>query len=188
MRTDLSSNPSFRELLGRVRRVALEAQERSDLPFNLLVEKLQPERNLSHTPLFQVMFVLENAPIDTLELPGLTISRFELAIAAATFDLSLSMKETPQGLIGNFEYNTDLFDAATITRMAGHFETLLTAIVANPQQRLCELPLLTETERHQLLVEWNNTQANYPKDQCIHHLFEAQVERTPDAVAVVFEQ
>jgi len=186
MRTDLSSNPSFRELLGRVRRVALEAQERSDLPFNLLVEKLQPERNLSHTPLFQVMFVLENAPIDTLELPGLTISRFELAIAAATFDLSLSMKETPQGLIGNFEYNTDLFDAATITRMAGHFETLLTAIVANPQQRLSELPLLTETERHQLLVEWNNTQVNYSQNQCIHHLFETQVERTPDAVAVVF--
>jgi len=187
MRTDLSSNPSFREVLGRVRRVALEAQERSDLPFNLLVEKLQPERNLSHTPLFQVMFVLENAPIDTLELPGVTISRFELAIAAATFDLSLSMKETPQGLIGNFEYNTDLFDAATITRMAGHFETLLTAIVANPQQRLSELPFLTETERHQLLVEWNNTQANYPKDKCIHHLCEAQVERTPDAVAVVFK-
>jgi len=186
MRTDLSSNPSFREVLERVRRVALEAQERSDLPFNLLVEKLQPERNLSHTPLFQVMFVLENAPIDTLELPGLTISRFELAIAAATFDLSLSMKETPQGLIGNFEYNTDLFDAATITRMAGHFETLLTAIVANPQQRLSELPLLTETERHQLLVEWNNTQVNYSQNQCIHHLFETQVERTPDAVAVVF--
>jgi amino acid adenylation domain-containing protein len=187
MRTDLSGNPSFRELLGRVRRVALEAQERSDLPFNLLVEKLQPERNLSHTPLFQVMFVLENAPIDTLELPGLTISRFELAIAAATFDLSLSMRETRQGLIGNFEYNIDLFDAATITRMAGHFETLLTAIVANPQQRLYELPLLTETERHQLLVEWNKTQVNYSQNQCIHHLFEAQVERTPDAVAGVFK-
>jgi amino acid adenylation domain-containing protein len=186
MRTDLSCNPSFREVLGRVRLVALEAQERSDLPFNLLVEKLQPERNLSHTPLFQVMFVLENAPIDTLELAGLTISRFELAIAAATFDLSLSMRETPQGLIGNFEYNIDLFDAATITRMAGHFETLLTTIVANPQQHLSELPLLSEVERHQLLVEWNNTLAEYP-DICIHQLFESQVEQTPNAVAVVFE-
>jgi len=187
LRTDLSGNPSFQELLRRVRRIALEACDRPDLPFNLLVEKLQPERNLSHTPLFQVMFVLENAPIDTLELPGLTFSPLEIPIATAKFDLSLSMRETQQGLFGTFEYNTDLFDAVTITRMARHFQTLLSAIVANPQQCICKLPLLTETEQYQLLVEWNHTQAEYPQNTCIHELFEAQVERTPDAVAVVFE-
>ena len=224
LRTDLSGNPSFRELLGRVRHVAWEAYDRQDLPFDLLVAQLQPERNLSHTPLFQVMFVLENAPMDAVELPGLSFSLLDMPIATAKFDLTLSMRQTEQGLIGKFEYNTDLFDAATITRMAGHFETLLSAIAANPQQPLCDLPLLTEAERHQLLVEWNDNSVNlspnpspcrrgesgsplslqergvrgdrstlegqywaeYPLNQCIHQLFEAQVEQTPDAVAVVF--
>jgi amino acid adenylation domain-containing protein len=185
MRTDLSGNPSFRDLLRRVRQVAWDAYDRKDLPFHLLVEKLQPERDLSYTPVFQVMFVLENAPTDTLELPGLSLSRYELPIATAKFDLTLSMRETEQGLIGKFEYNTDLFDADTITRMVGHFQTLLSAIVDNPQQRVYELSLLTEAERHQLLVEWNDTKAEYPQKACIHQLFEAQVEQTPDAVAVI---
>ncbi len=186
MRTKLSGNLSFLELLSRVQHVALEAYNHKDLPFDLLVGQLKPERNLSHTPLFQVMFVLENAPINFPEPSGLALSLLEMPVATAKFDLTLTMRQTQQGLIGKFEYNTDLFDAATITRMAGHFQTLLEAIAANPQHRLFDLPLLTETEQHQLLVEWNDTQADYP-NQCIHQLFEEQVERTPDAVAVVFE-
>jgi amino acid adenylation domain-containing protein/non-ribosomal peptide synthase protein (TIGR01720 family) len=187
MRTDLSGNPSFRELLQRVRDVAWEAYNHQDLPFDQLVAKLQPKRDLSHTPLFQVMFVLENAPKQEVQLSGLTLSFLEIPLTSANFDLSLAMRETEQGLLAKFEYNTDLFDTGTITRMAGHFQTLLWEIVTNQEQSISELPLLTATEQHQLLVEWNNTQSEYPQDQCIHQLFEAQVELTPDAVAVVFE-
>ncbi|MCC5608950.1 amino acid adenylation domain-containing protein [Nostoc sp. CHAB 5834] len=186
IRTDLTGNPSFRELLQRVRDLAWEAYTHQDLPFDQLVAKLQPKRDLSYTPLFQVMFVLENAPKQKMQLPGLILSYLEMPMATANFDLSLSMRETEQGLLAKFEYNTDLFDADTITRMAGNFQTLLWAIANNPQQPILELPLLTETERHQLLEEWNNTQIEYPQ-QCIHQLFEAQVERTPEAVAVIFE-
>jgi amino acid adenylation domain-containing protein/non-ribosomal peptide synthase protein (TIGR01720 family) len=174
-------------MLSRVRQVALDAYAHQDVPFELLVEALQPERNLSYTPLFQVMFVLQNAPMRRLELRNLSITPLEISNVTAKFDLTLSMEETEQGLTGELEYNTDLFDTATITRMAGHFQTLLEAIVVNPQQRVSELPLLTKAERHQLLVEWNDTPAEYPFDKCIHQLFESQVERTPDAVAVVFD-
>jgi amino acid adenylation domain-containing protein/thioester reductase-like protein len=187
LRTDMSENPSFQELLGRVREMTLGAYAHQDLPFEQLVEALQPERNLSHHPLFQVMFVLQNAPMSALELPDLTLSPLERESSTAKFDLTLSMEDTEQGLVGSLEYNTDLFDTATISRMREHFQTLLEGIVANPEQRLSDLSLLTQQERQQLLVEWNNTQVAYPKDVCIHQLFEAQVERTPDAVAVVFE-
>jgi len=187
LRTHLQGNPTFQELLSRVRQVALDAYAHQDVPFELLVEALQPERNLSYTPLFQVVFVLQNAPTGRLELPGLSITPLEIPSVTAKFDLTLSMTETEQGLTGELEYNTDLFDAARITRIAGHFQTLLEAVVANPQQLVSELFLLTEAERHQLLVEWNDTFADYPQNKCIHHLFEAQVERTPDGVAVVFE-
>jgi amino acid adenylation domain-containing protein/non-ribosomal peptide synthase protein (TIGR01720 family) len=186
LRIDLNGNPDFLELLNRTRQVALDGYAHQDVPFERLVDELQPERNLSYNPLFQVMFVLQNTPDVKLELPGLTIT-LENEDVAAKFDLTLSIEETEQELIGSWEYNTDLFDAATIKRMVGHFQTLLEAIVANPQQRVSELSLLTATERHTLLVEWNNTQVDYPKHLCIHELFEAQVERTPDAVAVVFE-
>ena len=185
LRTDLSGDPSFRELLGRVREVALGAYAHQDLPFEKLVEELQPERDMSHTPLFQVMFVFQNTPMEVLELPDLTLSPLEIETRIAQFDLALFMEDIEQGLIEVLEYNTDLFDAATIARLLGHFQALLESIVANPDQRLSDLPLLTEAERRQLLVEWNDTQAEYPKDACIHQLFEAQVERTPDAVAVV---
>jgi amino acid adenylation domain-containing protein len=187
MRTDLGETPSFRELLSRVRKVALEAYARQDLPFEYLVDELQLERDLSHAPLFQVMFVFGNTPMSALELPGLTMSLLETDSGTAKFDLTLSMRETEQGLIGDLEYNTDLFDKSTITRMLTHFQTLLEGVVANPDQHLAKLPLLTEAERQQLLVEWNKTQANYPSEVCLHQLFEAQVERTPDAIAVVFE-
>ncbi|MBC1236345.1 MULTISPECIES: non-ribosomal peptide synthetase [Nostoc] len=186
LRTNLAGNPSFEELLKRVREVALGAYTHQDLPFELLVEQLQPQRDLSHTPLFQVMFVLQNAPISTLELPDLTLTYLHSNSDSAKFDLTLNMIETESGLVGSLEYNTDLFEQSTIWRLVGHLQTLLTGIVANPQQRLSELPLLSESERHQLLVQWNDTEVEYPHQLCTHQLFEAQVERTPDAVAVVF--
>ncbi len=187
LRTDIDGNPSFRELLRRVREVTLGAYAHQDMPFDLLVEELQPQRDLSYTPLFQVMFVLQNAPKSEIELSGLTLSFLDNNSETAMFDLTLYMEETEEGLVGTFEYNTDLFEDNTICRMVGHLQTLLEGIVANPQARLSQLPLLTEPERQTLLVEWNNQKADYPQEQCIHQLFEAQVEWTPDAVAVVFE-
>jgi amino acid adenylation domain-containing protein len=186
LRTDFSGNPSFRELLGRVRKTALDAYEHQDLPFEKLLEELQPERSLSYSPLFQVMFVLQNAPSTGLELEGLSVSPVRVGTETAKFDLNLSIHETPEGLSGALQYNTDLFHASTIERMRGHFKTLLTGIAANPEQRISELPLLTEAEKHQLIIEWNDTKTDYPRDKCIHELFETQVEKTPDAIALVF--
>ncbi|MDF5728544.1 MAG: amino acid adenylation domain-containing protein [Rhizonema sp. PD38] len=187
MRTEISGDRSFNELLSRIREMALSAYAHQDLPFEMLVEALQPERDLSHTPLFQVMFVLLNAPMSQLELTELSVSSLPIEITTAKFDLTLSMENTPGGLFGWWEYNTDLFDSSTIERMTGHFVTLLEAIVANPQERISQLPMLTASEQQQLLVEWNDTQVDYAFDKCIHQLFEDQVQRTPDAVAVVFE-
>ncbi|MCP6762148.1 MAG: amino acid adenylation domain-containing protein [Fischerella sp. CENA71] len=187
LRTQLQGNPTFSELLERVREMTLGAYEHQDLPFEKLVEELQPERSLSHTPLFQVMFALQNAPIEKLELPNLTITPFKMESVTAKFDLTLLMEETEAGLTGELVYNKDLFDAATIRQMARHFQLLSEGIVTNPQERVGQLPLLNSAELHQLLVEWNDTQVDYPQDKCIHQLFEEQVERSPDAIAVVFE-
>ncbi|MFN6153013.1 MAG: amino acid adenylation domain-containing protein [Dolichospermum sp.] len=187
LRTDLSGNPSFAELLTRVRLMAMDAYAHQDLPFEMLVEVLQPERDLSHAPLFQVDFLLQNDPLATVELTGLTVSPLPIETVTAKFDLTLGMQNTGNGLVGVWEYNTDLFDHSTIARMAGHFVTILAAIVANPSERIDQLPMLTAVEQHQLFVEWNDTQADYPQDKCIHQLFEQQVKFTPDAVAVIFE-
>ncbi|MBR8838800.1 MAG: amino acid adenylation domain-containing protein [Stigonema ocellatum SAG 48.90 = DSM 106950] len=187
LRTDVSLNPSFWELLQRVRQVALDAYAHQDVPFEKVVEALLAERNPSYSPLFQVMFVLLNTPPAKLELPGLSLTPLEIENPTAKFDLTLLMTESKQGLSGSLEYNSDLFEEATITRMLGHFQTLLEGIVANPEERISQLPLLTQPEQQQLLVEWNDTQAKYPVDKCIHQLFEEQVQRTPDAVAVAFE-
>ncbi|MBD2533802.1 amino acid adenylation domain-containing protein [Nostoc flagelliforme FACHB-838] len=187
LRTNLGGNPQFPELLQRVREVTLGAYAHQDLPFEQLVEVLQPQRDLSYQPLFQVMFVLQNSPESDLELPGLSINTLEIEGDTALFDLTLSIEDSEQGLVGALEYNTDLFDASTITRMLSHFQTLLEAIALNPQQKVSDLPLLSTPERHQLLRTWNENQVFYPQNRCIHHLFEAQVEQTPDAVAVVFE-
>ncbi|WP_016952818.1 non-ribosomal peptide synthetase [Anabaena sp. PCC 7108] len=187
LRTNLTNNPSFRELLGQVRQVCLEAYTNQDVPFEQLVEVLQPERNLSHTPIFQVMFVLQNAPMGELELPNLNLTALEPPKQTAKFDFTLSMEEKNGQLIGEWEYNTDLFAPATIERIIEHFQMLLSGILATPEQNIWQLPLIAEPERHQLLVEWNQTQTDYPQNKCIHQLFEEQVERTPDAVAVVFE-
>ncbi len=186
LRTDLSGDPSFRELVGRVREVALEAAAHQDLPFEKLVDELQLARDLSRAPLFQVVFVLQNTPRQALELPGLTLTPMEIEGETAKFDLMLGFSETDHGLTAKVEYNTDLFDAATISRMLAHFQNLLGGAIADPQQRLSELPLLTESENKQLL-EWNRSDAHYPAEACLHQLFEAQAARTPNAVAVTFE-
>jgi len=186
LRLDLAENPPFEAVLQQARQVALEAYAHQDIPFELLVEALQPERNLSHSPLFQVMFVLQNAPLPDLELVGLNSTMLELESVTTEFDLRLEFIETASGLSGKLEYNTDLFARATIERLAGHLQTLLTGIVDNPNTPIHELPLLTKAEQQQLLA-WNDTATDYPQDLCIHQLFEAQVEITPQAVAVVFE-
>jgi amino acid adenylation domain-containing protein len=185
MRTDLSGNPSFRELLQRVRAVALEAYVHQDLPFEKLVEGLQPERDLSRNPLYQVMFILQNTPSPFLKLPDLTLSELESESTIAALDLRLELEEKLDGLRGKLEYSTDLFEPTTITRLLGHFQTLLEQIVVNPQQRLSELALLTDREQRQLLVEWNDTQVDYGQAACLHHLFEAQARQTPEATALV---
>ncbi|QLE43120.1 amino acid adenylation domain-containing protein [Nostoc sp. C052] len=186
IRTNLSGNPSFRQLLSQVREVTLGAYSHQHLPFEKLVEALQPERNLSHSPLFQVMFAFHNTPRELWELPGLNITPLEVHSGAAKFELTLDLEETSEGIKGGIEYNTDLFDATTIARMVGHFQTLLEGIVANTEQHIANLPLLTAAERHQLLVEWNDTQTDYDLSECLHQLFAAQVEKTPDAIAVKF--
>jgi amino acid adenylation domain-containing protein len=186
MRTHLSGNPSFRELLGRVREVAWVNYAHQDLPFEKLVEELQPERDLSQNPIFQVMLALLNTPPAALKLPGLTISPLDTDLTLTRFDMEFHLWEKPDGISGFLLYNIDLFDASTISRMMGHYETLLKGIVANPEQRISDLPLLTEAERQQLHMELNDTHTDYPRDYSIHELFEDRVDRNPDAIAVVF--
>ncbi|HYY41158.1 MAG TPA: condensation domain-containing protein, partial [Pyrinomonadaceae bacterium] len=185
LRTDLAGNPTFRELLARVRGVTLGAYAHQDVPFERLVEELQPERSLSHTPLFQVMVMLMNTPLPELAMAGLTLRRIDLSTGTAKFDVTLLLEERDGGITAQWEFNTDLFNAETIKRMAGHYETLLESIVAQPEQHIAALPLLTQAERQQLLVEWNDTARAYPAAECMHELFAAQVARTPDAVAAI---
>ncbi len=188
LRTDLSGDPTVRELLGRVREVTLGAYAHQEVPFEKLVEELAPRRDLSRSPLFQVMLVLQNAPLPALSLGDLKLDVLEIEQTTAKFELTLSLGETEEGLRGSLKYSTDLFDAATVERMLGHYQVLLEGIVAEPSRRVSELPLLPAAERHQLVVEWNETKAEYPAESCIHALFGAQVEKTPEAVAVVFEE
>lgn len=198
LRLNLAHDPSFRELLARVRQVTLSAYAHQDLPFERLVDALQLKRDLSYNPVFQVLFGLHNAPRRPLELTGLTWSPLEVESGTARFDLVLDLCEDSDGVRGVFEYNTDLFEAATIARLAGHFQTLLEGVVADPDRRLSRLPLLTESERRQLLLEWNDTESvwAYSRRQdassslplpTLPHVFEAQVQREPQAVALVCE-
>ena len=142
-----------------MREAALGAYDHQDLPFEKLVAELKPERDLSRNPLFQVVFAVQNAPFEDLRLPGLTLSVFQTEVVTTRFDLECHVWECEEGLKLIFYYNTDLFDAATIVRMAGHFQTVLEGIVAEPDRSISTLPLLTEAERHQLLVEWNDTRS-----------------------------
>ncbi|HJP93403.1 MAG TPA: amino acid adenylation domain-containing protein [Pyrinomonadaceae bacterium] len=184
LKTSLSGNLTFEELLAGIRETALDAYANQDLPFEQLVEAMQPERDLSRTPLFQVMFAFQNAPREVFRASGLTFERRRIENHTSKFDLTLFATEAAEKLYFTFEYNTDLFERARIERMMGHFEVLIEAIVAEPQKRIGELPLLTPSEREQLLVEWNRTAAAYPEKQSIQQLFEEQVARTPTAVAV----
>jgi len=185
LRTDLSGDPTFVELLKRVREAALGAYANQDVPFERLVEELAPERSLSHTPLFQVAFALQNTPRGRLQLRGLEAELVEAQGASAKFDLMLQAEASDGELRFAFTYSPELFDRATIERMAGHYRVLLTAAVACPEARLSELPLLTEEERRRLLVEFNDTARDYPASDCVHHLFARQAALTPDAPALV---
>ncbi|HYP28610.1 MAG TPA: amino acid adenylation domain-containing protein, partial [Blastocatellia bacterium] len=172
----------------REREVVLGAFGNQEVPFERVVEQVRPERSLSYSPLFQVAFDLQNTPASSLRLGDIVFSQVEAEWTTAKFDLTLSMEEAEQGLIGFWGYRTDLFDAATIARISEHFKTLLEGIVADPGRTLLDLPILSEAERRQLLVDWNSTQSDYSNQTCIHEMFEAQAERTPEAVAVVFEK
>ncbi|MGC1376637.1 MAG: amino acid adenylation domain-containing protein [Anaerolineales bacterium] len=189
LRVQVDGTASFEELLQRVRAVTLDAYAHQDVPFEQLVGVLKPERHTSHSPLFQVMLALQNAPMGRLELPGLTLQPVTAENATAKFDLTLNITEADGQLFAAFEYNTDLFDRTTIERMIGHFTRLLDAIVANPAARIQDLTMLGADELRQLLIEWNATAAKYPHAtrKCIHELFESQVEQTPGAMALVFE-
>jgi amino acid adenylation domain-containing protein len=188
LRTDLSGNPTFAELLKRVKDVALGAYEHQDLPFEKLVEELSPDRDPGHNPLFQVSFVLQNATRTKLELHELILERLDVHSGTSKFDLSLSILEVADGLKTSWEYNTDLYEAERIERMMDHFTVLLEGVVAEPNKRIAELPLLTAAEREQVLVKWNETDASYEQGLCVQQLFEAQAERTPAATAVVDQQ
>ncbi|MBZ4336683.1 amino acid adenylation domain-containing protein, partial [Corallococcus sp. AS-1-12] len=186
LRANVDGALSFRRLLSQVRETVLDAYEHQEVPFEKLVEVLQPERNRSHTPLFQTMLALQNMPLGELRLPDLVLQPVNVESPIAQFDLSVSFMELPQGFSGTMEYSTELFDAGTIQRMASHLLTLLEGAVASPDTRVSRLPLLTGAERREMLVEWNATRAPFP-EACLHSLFEAQVRRAPDAVAAVFE-
>ena len=187
LRAALTGEMRFPELLKQVRQTALDAYGHQDIPFEYLVEEINPVRSLSHSPLFQVMFVLQNAPEAALELGGLEVSFLEPESMVAKFDLTLSITERDRVLVCEWEYCTDLFRAETVARMAEHFQVLLEGIIDDPAQPLSRLPLLTKAERQQLLT-WNRTETDYPKDKTIVDLFERQVEETPDNIAVVFEE
>ncbi len=187
LRADLSANPNFPELLAKVKETALDAYTHQDVPFEKLVEELSPERNLSHTPLFQVMFAFQDAPVSGKKFSDLAVRQLNIAEKTAKFDLTLSMIQDKKEMRGNFNFNTDLFGHDTIERMIGHFKTLLNGIAENPDRKISDLPILTEAETKRILIEFNETEAEYPQDKCIHQLFEEQVEKTPNAVAVVFE-
>ncbi|WNG56955.1 amino acid adenylation domain-containing protein [Archangium gephyra] len=187
MRAKVRGEASFRELLHQVREVALGAYAHQEVPFEKLVEALNPVRDTSRAPLFQVSFSLQNTPSPDLALPGIESRPVELTGQVSKHDLTLSLRETQAGLEGVVEYSTDLFDASTIVRMLGHLRTLLEGVVADPGHRVDELPLLDEQERRRLLVEWNQTRTEYPRHASVHALFEEQVVRRPEALAVDYE-
>ncbi|MCU1734443.1 MULTISPECIES: non-ribosomal peptide synthetase [unclassified Pseudomonas] len=186
LKAEFAAGETFTQLLQQVKQTALQAQAHQELPFEQLVEALQPQRSLSHSPLFQVMFNHQTEVKGAgRELPGLTVEGLESDSHAAQFDLTLNTSEHARGLFAELSYATALFDAATIERLAGHWRNLLQGICADAGQRVTALPLLDAAERQQILVEWNRSEAEYPREQCLPALFEAQVLATPDATALV---
>jgi amino acid adenylation domain-containing protein len=187
LRTQLSGDPDFSEMLRRVREVTLDAYTHQDLPFERLVQEIQPKRDLNRTPLFQALMVFHNNLKTSEELPELTLTSLGIAKQRSNFDLTLWVTESTDELHVTLEYNTDLFDRATIGNMVERFRMVLESAAANPELRLSEMAVLNESERHQILVEWNNTRRPYPSDSCFQQLFEAQAARTPGAIAVSCE-
>ncbi|HEX9942197.1 MAG TPA: amino acid adenylation domain-containing protein [Thermoanaerobaculia bacterium] len=187
LRGDLGRDPGSGELIARARRSALEAYSHQDLPFERLVEELRPERRLSHNPLFQVIFAVQNAPVGRIDLPGLSLAPVEFDFPSTRFDLEATFWETADGLVGHLLYSTDLFDPPTIRRLASRFEALLAGMLADPDRRLSDLPLVSEAERHQVLREWSDTAAPLP-EAGIADLFAEQVAGRPEAVAVSSEE
>ncbi|MGL6339816.1 MAG: non-ribosomal peptide synthetase, partial [Waterburya sp.] len=185
LRSDLSGNPTFSELLKQVKRVALEAYSNQDLPFEKLVAKLHPERDINQSPLFQVMFILYNLPSSDLELPGLKIEEVAIDNGMALFDLTLEIRDSDRGLDVCFEYNCDRFEADDIQRLLRHYQTILENVVSNPDLHLSQIEMLTEVERQELLVDFNDNSRDYPVNQTIYQLFESQVIKTPDLIAVI---
>lgn len=184
LRTDLSGDPTVRELLGRVREVALEAYEHQDLPFEKLVKELRLERDMSRNPLFQIVLSLQAEANKTVELPELIATLQEPNVTATRLDLELHLRDEPEGLSGIFVYNVDLFGARTIRRLIGHYKTLLAEMIAHPDSRISNLTLLKPSEQQQILVDWNDTSSHYPNDSCLPSLFEAHAQSRPDAIAV----
>ncbi|NOZ56810.1 MAG: amino acid adenylation domain-containing protein, partial [Calditrichaeota bacterium] len=186
-RTDLSGNPTFREILRRVREVSLGAYAHQDVPFEKVVEAVQPERDLSHTPLFQVMFVLQNMPLAAGGLgEGVRVESLDADSGLTQYDLTLSMQELGNGQLGGIlEYNTDLFDRETVERLLTHYRNFLRQVATNAELRLEEIDYLEDFERHCLLVEWNDTEQTFAHDKCVHELFEEAVDRSPDALALI---
>jgi amino acid adenylation domain-containing protein len=188
LRANISGTTGVRDFLSQVKQVALGAYAHQDLAFERLVKELQPDRALAQNPLFQVMFVLQSEEAHSLQLSGLAAEPFSIDRPTANFDLTLDIIERKDDLVCRFESNADLFESETIARMMGHFQNLLEGIAQNPEQKISELPLLSEAERRQLLVEWNNTTTDYPSSQSIQELFEQQVAQSPDAVALVWDE
>ncbi|MBS0264114.1 MAG: amino acid adenylation domain-containing protein, partial [Planctomycetes bacterium] len=188
LRSDLSGQPSFTELLRQVRQTTLAAYAHQDLPFEKLVAELHPQRNLSHSPLFQVMFALQNTPSAPFALPGLQIAAVPLEATCAKFDLTLSLTEQDNTCRGTLNYNADLFAPTRMARLIGHYLVLLEGIVADPTRAISQLPLLTAAESQQLLIDGNQTTVDDCRDTCVHDLFAAQAQRTPDAIAIVCQK
>ncbi len=187
LRCDLSGDPGFRELLSRMRDNVMKAYEYQDIPFEKLVEAIQPERDMSRNPLFQVMLVLQNQGVDTFEFTGLTVGHLPVPNTTSKFDLLFSLEEHEGCLLGVMEYNTDLYNDDTIQRMLGHYEQILTHVLASPTSPISQIRLLTESEEHVLLHEWNATACKHGGDQVIHRMFERSVLSNPDAVAVEYQ-
>ncbi|NQY62739.1 MAG: non-ribosomal peptide synthetase, partial [Alteromonadaceae bacterium] len=187
LRSDLSDNPSFNALLQQSKDMLLEAYAHQQVPFEQIVEQLQPERSLRHSPLFQVMLILQNNEEGELSLPGISLEAVGQASTVAKYDLTLNVTESDEGLMLVWQYNIDLFNALTIQRLADSFERLLDALVTTPENKVLTAELLSADEIHQQLVQYNDTAKDNEKDECIHDLFEAQVEKDPDAIALVFE-
>ncbi|HEY4903815.1 MAG TPA: amino acid adenylation domain-containing protein [Candidatus Sulfotelmatobacter sp.] len=187
LRADLSHDPSFRQLLHRVKETALAAYDHRELPLEKLVEELRPERNLSYNPLFQVLFAVQNTVSSVEQVGGITLHLRDVDTGTAKFDLTCTVIPRESGFTTSFEYNTDLFEAASIRRMIDSFHSILEAAARDPEQPISQLPLLSHRERQRVLVEWNATQSDYPRDRCIHQLVEAQAAESPDATAVLHE-